>query len=332
MTLPDGSAVAFAVATRVAPLSADGSVAVGASCYVTDALVKYTFAPNMETGDDLVQKNAAGNLYSHYKHGDMVKYYVATVQMATPDPVFEQLLVGGTLLNASGAALAAIGTVTATSAITGGSLAAGAYAYRVSAYNQYGEGIASAEVTATVASGIAGSVSLSWAAVTGAVGYRIYGRTAGAEQLIGSQLVPGATTAFVDTGSITPNGAVPTVDHTAGPGNATGYAAPTLGTVGNENGVSFECWQLAISKGAKAVTLPYMRWVFPAIRNLRHDTRDITDAWIVSQFVGEAFENPNWGNGPFSDWPFPSSQVWQREREGAAIVPTPGFSSIPALA
>ena len=149
MTLPDGAASVYAVATRISQLSPDGSVAVGAPTYTTDQLVKLTFAPAMETGDDLVLKNAAGNIAVRYKHGDMPKYYTATIDMATPDPTFEQLLCGGTLLGSTATALASPGTVTATPAITGGSLAAGTYSYKVSAYNAYGETLTSAAATAS---------------------------------------------------------------------------------------------------------------------------------------------------------------------------------------
>lgn len=74
----------------------------------------------------------------------------------------------------------------ASAAATGGSLAAGTYFYRVQARAANGyqdityQSDGSAEVSATVASGSTGSVTISWAAVPSATEYRIHGRAAGA--------------------------------------------------------------------------------------------------------------------------------------------------------
>jgi hypothetical protein len=56
-----------------------------------------------------------------------------------------------------------------------------------------------------------------WTAVPGALGYRIYGRTAGSELLIAQQLNSGRTMAgcyYQDLGTITPSGALPSSDTT----------------------------------------------------------------------------------------------------------------------
>lgn len=60
---------------------------------------------------------------------------------------------------------------------TAGELAAGSYTYRVSAIDDEGETLASSTVLATVV-GSTGRVALSWAAVKGASGYRVYRGTA----------------------------------------------------------------------------------------------------------------------------------------------------------
>ena len=92
-------------------------------------------------------------------------------------------------------------------AITGGSLAAGDYAYRVSAYDANGETIACAAATITVPSGTStNTVMLSWDAVSGATGYKVYGRTAGSTLLIATV----TTNTYTDNGSVTPSGALPT--------------------------------------------------------------------------------------------------------------------------
>lgn len=113
-------------------------------------------------------------------------------------------------------ALPTPGTVTATPATTGGTLAAGVHGYRVTATRGGGETLPSAEVTATT-TGATGTVALSWAAVYGATGYRVYGRTAAAELHLADVTAP----AFTDTGAGTPAGALPVANSTAGPGDYT---------------------------------------------------------------------------------------------------------------
>jgi len=100
-----------------------------------------------------------------------------------------------------------------TSQSSGGTLGAGTYAYRVTATNSLGETGPSAEQTITVSSGTANQVTVAWAQISGATGYRLYGRAAGLEQLIGS-VTGGATVSFIDTGATTPSGSMPASDTT----------------------------------------------------------------------------------------------------------------------
>jgi hypothetical protein len=102
--------------------------------------------------------------------------------------------------------LATPGTPTLQASTTGGSLAAGEQSYRVSALNAQGETDVSTAGTVTT-TGTSSTVAVSWGAVVGATGYRIYGRTAGAELLIATV---GSVLSYVDTGSVTPAGALPT--------------------------------------------------------------------------------------------------------------------------
>ena len=105
-----------------------------------------------------------------------------------------------------------------TSRQTGGSLPDGTYAYRVVA-----EGIARGTATPLVtirstasaesvvlASGGASAIRIRWQAVSGATGYRVYGRSSGAQTLSWSV----TTTEFVDTGAAGTAGAVPTTPGT----------------------------------------------------------------------------------------------------------------------
>jgi len=95
----------------------------------------------------------------------------------------------------------------------GGTLAAGTYWYRVSAFNSVGETLASTE-TSQITVGATSTVTVNWGAVAGATGYKIYGRTTGAELFIASV---GAVTTYTDTGAIVPAGALP-VTNKSSPG------------------------------------------------------------------------------------------------------------------
>lgn len=93
----------------------------------------------------------------------------------------------------------------ATGSTSGGSLAAGTYGYRVlarhrTAQNVWADSGAATEVTASVASGTSGSVTITWNAVPNATEYLVYGRTPGAQTGWWSS---GSATTFTDTGSAT---------------------------------------------------------------------------------------------------------------------------------
>lgn len=87
---------------------------------------------------------------------------------------------------------------------TGGTMAAGTYFYIVRAFDASGERAASNEQPITLAAGR--RVDLSWSAVTGATGYRIYRSTLsgghGASSLV-MTINSGATTTYQDNGSTT---------------------------------------------------------------------------------------------------------------------------------
>lgn len=113
----------------------------------------------------------------------------------------------------AGPAVLGTSVVTPTPSTSGGTLAAGTYYYRVAALGDKGAET-SAEVSAVVASGTTGSVALAWTAAANETGgYEVFGRSQGAEELIGT-VAHGASRAFTDTGSVTPDGALP-VDITA---------------------------------------------------------------------------------------------------------------------
>jgi len=111
------------------------------------------------------------------------------------------------------AAITAAGTLTipvnATFTTGVGTLATATYYYRVTATNAQGETLPSAETSLAIAGPL--GVNVNWTAVTGATGYKVYGRTTGVELLIAA-VVGGGTVTYLDGGSITPAGALPTAN------------------------------------------------------------------------------------------------------------------------
>lgn len=92
---------------------------------------------------------------------------------------------------------------TVTPSASGGTLAAGSFTYRIAAIGRSGEALASAVASGTAASGSTNSMVITWAAVSGAIGYYIYGRSGTVYRIA----TVGATTlTFTDTGAIAPDG------------------------------------------------------------------------------------------------------------------------------
>jgi hypothetical protein len=80
--------------------------------------------------------------------------------------------------------------------------------YRVSALTAQGETLASTETSFSVGVEQApAGVNVTWLPFPGAIGYRIYGRDSGAELLLAAV---GAVTTWLDDGSLTPAGDLPT--------------------------------------------------------------------------------------------------------------------------
>lgn len=102
---------------------------------------------------------------------------------------------------------------THSTASTGGTLAPATYYYRVSALNALGETLASTETSQVVGAGTStNTVTVKWTKVTGATGYKVYGRTTGAELFIATV---GDVAQYIDTGAVTPAGALPAANTTS---------------------------------------------------------------------------------------------------------------------
>lgn len=91
---------------------------------------------------------------------------------------------------------------------------------------------------------------------------------------------------------------------------AVGYGAPSLGPT-NEEAISIEFWAKRIDEGTLSSVNPYAWWTFPKVTNLREDVITKDQNADKPSFVGRAFENPNWFDGPLNDWPVSSDRAYQ---------------------
>lgn len=109
-------------------------------------------------------------------------------------------------------------------ATTGGTILAGTYIYAVTAINANGETTRSNEQT-IITSGSTSTVTVTWVAVPGATGYKLYKTAAGGAT--GTELLyktVGVVTTDTDTAPGAPSGALPTTNTALTPGT---YTAPT---------------------------------------------------------------------------------------------------------
>lgn len=98
---------------------------------------------------------------------------------------------------------------TPTTAGSGGTFTAGTYFYKITAINSTGESLPSNEVSHSVV--LNGTLTPTWAAVTGATGYKVYrGTSAGAENKLVT--TTGAVTTFTDTGTAGTTATVPSAN------------------------------------------------------------------------------------------------------------------------
>lgn len=105
--------------------------------------------------------------------------------------------------------------------LTTGTIPASTVSYRVTAFNQTGETLASTASTLVLAA--PGGATVTWSAVVGAEGYRVYGRTGGSEKLI-TQV--GNVLTWTDSGALVPQATpVPTQ------GRASNINGPTVANV-----------------------------------------------------------------------------------------------------
>lgn len=165
---------------------------------LTSMLNNTTLRQHSETGDVLV---IASDQYPTVRDFNIFTYY-QSLSTTPVNAAFSTASSGGSLANST------------------------TYWYRVTALNGAGETLPSTQTSITT--GVSGSnhtVTVNWNAVNGATGYRVYCRTSGAQQLCATV---GAVTTWDDTGSVTPSGALPTVNST-GPKSGAGIRIDNLG-------------------------------------------------------------------------------------------------------
>jgi hypothetical protein len=91
----DGAASLHCVALRVTALNSTGVPATNNAMYVTNNLTRLDFAPDVETGPEISDRNAAGQLAVVFRLPDLIKRLTATVEIVVPDPELEVILSGG---------------------------------------------------------------------------------------------------------------------------------------------------------------------------------------------------------------------------------------------
>lgn len=167
---------------------------------------------------------------------------------------------------------------------SGGTFSAATYFWKVTAVNLVGETVGSSEVSAAIVAN--GSASLTWTAVTGATGYKVYRGTSSGNNLF---VASTTTNSYTDTGT-TASGAIPGSNTTQSPGRT----AATSGVVAKRRVLDpytgrfgVECWFRLTSTNNTSNVYPVM-----SLYN-----RDGTNA-----YHGRVWLNPMGNNQPMQGW------------------------------
>lgn len=84
-----------------------------------------------------------------------------------------------------------------------------------------------------------------------------------------------------------------------------GGSAPSIGVISQaaQNGVSIEVWAKQYRNNVLDGSWPYAWWVYPKVTNLQQGQFLQDSGPNLPVITGEAYENPNWYNGPDNTWP-----------------------------
>ena len=101
MAVTNYAASVQGVCLRLTRLNPDGTPMQGTTgtLYVTKAFMRVSFTPEYEEGDEVTEKNAAGEVCITYKAPDTLKRATMELAICEPDPEVTELLTGGVLLN-----------------------------------------------------------------------------------------------------------------------------------------------------------------------------------------------------------------------------------------
>lgn len=183
--------------------------------------------------------------------------------------------------------LAAPVQAAATTATTGGSLAAGTYRIRVTAFNARGETTQSNEIT-RVTTGSASTITANWADVSGESGYRVYvspvGGAAGTERFV-AQVGAGVTT-YTWTGTPAADASRPV----PASNTAVVTVSKTFENPGYLDGFRFNAYAGVLCKAIgfdRAEAVAEARRVF-----LAKESMAVEQAFMAQRFVASA---GNWG-------------------------------------
>ncbi len=168
----------------------------------TATMVASTTNYVQRTNQGVVSVNQTGFTQGYVPMATVVTNAGAIIQVTDSRP--SDRLGGRSIMNVG--APTGVGVTTSGSA---GSLAAStAYTYQVSAVYPWGESAASAPVSVTTGTGSTNENTISWTLPAQATAAKVYGRTSGGELFIAT--VAAGTDSYLDTGSVTPAGALPT--------------------------------------------------------------------------------------------------------------------------
>lgn len=105
---------------RVARLAPDGAPLPGNdTLYISTALTELTFEPEIADGEEIEERNAAGEICVAYQSDPSLKWVNVTIELCTPDPYLEALFSQGEVIEPTGGnddpvgfAYPALGTIT----------------------------------------------------------------------------------------------------------------------------------------------------------------------------------------------------------------------------
>lgn len=214
--------------------------------------------------------------------------------------------------NLAGATLAAPVQSALATATTGGTIVAGVYYYKVTTLQGANETIGSNEQTITVpATTATNTVTVTWAAVAGATGYRIYrGISSGGQNRIVATV--GVVTTSVDTGAATTAGSPPTINTTGTINGINNIASPTTAEINNSVDLTGFVISITAQTTGNTVPTPTLKTKFETTiqgtfgasltadfyRDDQSDTawavlpRNVKGFVIISRFGGRSTTNP----------------------------------------